>query len=102
ALVVRDVGTEAEESFADAAIFDGVLRFLDGRSVKFDGGDSRPGIEQAKRHGLTETAPGSGDDRDFSVKTSGPCPGHMFCSSACRRTPALPYRCSACGNGTYV
>jgi hypothetical protein len=28
-----------------AAIFDGVLRFLDGRSVKFDGGDSRPGVE---------------------------------------------------------
>jgi hypothetical protein len=75
---VRDVGTEAEESFAGAAIFDDVLRFLDGRSVKFDGGNSRPGIEQAKRHGLTETAPGSGDDRDFSVKTPSPCPRHRF------------------------
>jgi hypothetical protein len=43
---VGDVGTDAQESFPSAAIFDGVLRFLDGRSVKFNGGDSRPGIEQ--------------------------------------------------------
>jgi hypothetical protein len=82
---VRNVGTDAEESFAGAAIFDGVLRFFDGRSVKFDGSDSRSGIEQAKRHGSTETASGSGDDRDFSVKTSRPCPRHMFCSSVPKR-----------------
>ena len=50
---MRDVGTDAEESFAGAAIFDGVLRFLDGRSVKFNGGDSRPGIQQAKRGELS-------------------------------------------------
>jgi hypothetical protein len=75
---VRDVGTDAEESFAGAAIFDGVLRFLDDRSVKFDGGDSRPSIEQTKRHRPTETAPRSGDDRDFSVKTSGLCSRHRF------------------------
>jgi hypothetical protein len=79
---VRDVGTDADKSFGGAAIFHGVPRFLDGRSVKFDGGDSRPGIEQTKRHGPTETASGSGDDRDFSVKISGFGPRHMFCSSA--------------------
>src|SRR5262249_61709922 len=45
ALVVRDVGTEAEGSFSVAAIFRGVLRFLYDRSVKFDGGHSPPGIE---------------------------------------------------------
>ncbi len=58
---MRNVGTDAEEPFAGAALFDGVLRILDGRSVKFDGGDSRPGVEQTERHGPTETAPGSGE-----------------------------------------
>jgi hypothetical protein len=74
---VRDVGTDAQESLPGAAIFDRVLRFLDSRNVKLDGDDSRPGIEQAKCHGPTQTAPGSGDNRDFSVKNSGHCPRHV-------------------------
>ena len=38
-------------------------------------GDTRAGFEQSKRHHLAEAAPGTGDDRDFSIKRSGhDCP----------------------------
>ena len=71
AVVARDVGDDALDALAGAALIGAAFGFLERRRVDLDGGDARAGFEQSERHHLAEAAPGAGDDRDFSVKHSG-------------------------------
>ncbi len=71
AVVARDVGDDALDALAGAALIGGAFGFLERRRIDLDCGDARAGFEQSERHHLAEAAPGAGDDRDFSIKRSG-------------------------------
>jgi hypothetical protein len=76
AVVPGDVGGDAVETLAGAAILGGVLGFLERRSIEFDGDNAGAGVKQPERHHPAEAAPGAGHNGDFSVKCSGRCSGH--------------------------
>ena len=76
AVVPGDVGDDAVEAAAGAAVLGGILGFLERRPVELDGDDAGAGVEQAERHHPAEATPGAGYDSDFSVKCSGRGPVH--------------------------
>ena len=72
AVVPGDVGEDAEEALAGAAVFGRRLGLLERRRVELDRGDAGAGVEQSERHRPAEPAPGAGDDGDFPSRI----PGH--------------------------